>query len=183
MKADCFWHEGRSGSFMRWHPAYAVSVFVVFHFEGNPSAGWNSSRYRLGACYDIFGVLCTVYSLLPHCFIWTFLTRIALNYARRGAVWLPLKMKYLLVFSQAEDQRGRQFTWSRVTAPSSTWCSANPCFSFRDLRHERRILIGYDWGWFMPQTFCLPACQKPSEGPLCILVWGFLGENKQSRPS
>lgn len=49
-------------------------------------------------------VLCTVYSLLPHCFIWTFLTRIALNYARRGAVWQPLKMKYFLVFSQAKDR-------------------------------------------------------------------------------
>lgn len=70
------------------------------------------------ACHDIFGVLCTVYSLLPHCFIWTFLTRIALNYARWGAVWQPLKMKYLLVFSQARDQRGRRFTWSGVAAPN-----------------------------------------------------------------
>lgn len=77
----------------------------LFFFEVNLDAWWNSSQYRLRACHDIFGVLCTVYSLLPHCFIWTFLTRIALNYARWGAVWQPLKMKYLLVFSQANDQR------------------------------------------------------------------------------
>ena len=82
----------------------------LFCFEVNLGASWNSSRYRLRECHDIFGVLCTVYSLLPHCFIWTFLTRIALNYAQRGAVWQPLKMKYFLVFSQAKDQRVRLFT-------------------------------------------------------------------------
>lgn len=58
------------------------------------STRWNSSQHRLKACHDRFFVLCTVYSLLQHCFIWTFLTRIALNYARWGAVGRPLKMEY-----------------------------------------------------------------------------------------
>lgn len=56
-----------------------------------------------------------------HCFIWTFLTRIALNYARWGAVWQPLKMKYLLVFSQAKSATSptahmRQHQASKLTA-------------------------------------------------------------------
>lgn len=84
---------------------YTEQTVFLFCFEVNLVAWWNSSQYRLRACHDIFSLLCTVYSLLPHCFIWTFLTRIALNYARWGAVWQPLKTKYLLVFSQAKDQR------------------------------------------------------------------------------
>lgn len=48
---------------------------------------WN----RLRASHDISSVLCTLYSLLPHCFIWTFFTRIALNYAQWGAARPPFE--------------------------------------------------------------------------------------------
>lgn len=99
------------------------SICSCSAFEVDLGAGaWNSTQYRPGACHDRSSVLCTVYSPPPpqHCFIWTFLTRIALNYARRGAVWQPLKMKYLLVFSQAQDQRLRALTCSHTGAPSSS---------------------------------------------------------------
>lgn len=88
----------------------------LFSLWSETGTWWNFSLYRLRACHDIFSVLCTVYSLLLHCFIWTFLTRIVLNYARWGAVWQPLKMKYLLVFSQARDQWVWRFTseWRAV---------------------------------------------------------------------
>lgn len=43
----------------------------------------------------------SLFSAAASCFIWTFLTGIALNCARRGAFWPPLKTKYLPVFSLA----------------------------------------------------------------------------------
>lgn len=115
-------------------------------FEVDLVAWWNSSQYRLRACHDIFGVLCTVYSLLPHCFIWTFLTRIALNYARWGAVWQPLKMKYLLVFSQATDRRVRPFTWSNIRAPDSQqYLQYEAVFCLSSQRFRTQICHFTEW--------------------------------------
>lgn len=67
--------------------------------------GNSSPCFVPGACNDIAGrPVYSLFSVAASCFIWTFLTGIALNCARWGAFWPPLKAKYLPVFSLAGAQ-------------------------------------------------------------------------------
>lgn len=105
LRRVCFESEATSGSRLRLQrPRQRLNICSCFALEVEPGADWKSLPLLLpGHVMTYFSVLCTVYSPPLRCFIWTFLTGIALNYARRGAFWPSLKMKYLLVFSLAES--------------------------------------------------------------------------------
>lgn len=104
--APCLFWICTSGSCLRLQrPLRRLNICSCFALEVEPGADWKSLPVLVpGHVMTYFSVLCTVYSPPLRCFIWTFLTGIALNYARRGAFWPSLKMKYLLVFSLARDR-------------------------------------------------------------------------------
>lgn len=117
-----------------------IWLFVpVWLLKVKPGADWKLlPRYVPGACDDIARrPVYSLFSVAASCFIWTFLTGIALNCARRGAFWPPLKAKYLLVFSLAGAQLCP--ACSRRRHNDGTERCAQTCSDF--VRPNRRIRI------------------------------------------